>query len=93
MFYEYVGPVVYSGFNTENHPAEKTDIYKVLGEGAFSTGAFVALGCGCVVDSAGGVTCNCVVGVGSDVYIWKCKEILWYENFFLKACVEKDSIL
>ncbi len=32
--YEYVGPVVYSGFNTENHPAEKTDIYKVLGEGA-----------------------------------------------------------
>jgi len=29
--YEYVGPVVYSGFNTTNHPAEKTDVYKVLG--------------------------------------------------------------
>jgi len=32
--YEYVGPVVYSGFNTDTHPAEKTDVYKVLGEGA-----------------------------------------------------------
>ena len=32
--YEYVGPVIYSGFNTTTHPAEKTDVYKVLGEGA-----------------------------------------------------------
>lgn len=32
--YEYVGPVVFSGFNTESHPVEKTDVYKVLGEGA-----------------------------------------------------------
>lgn len=32
--YEYVGPVVFSGFNTDTHPAEKTDVYKVLGEGA-----------------------------------------------------------
>ncbi len=32
--YEYVGPVVYSGFNTSSHPAEKTDVYDVLGEGA-----------------------------------------------------------
>ncbi len=32
--YEYVGPVVYSGFNTGSHPAEKTDVYQVLGEGA-----------------------------------------------------------
>lgn len=32
--YEYVGPVVYSGFNTSTHPAELTDVYQVLGEGA-----------------------------------------------------------
>lgn len=32
--YEYVGPIVYSGFNTTSHPAEKTDVYRVLGEGA-----------------------------------------------------------
>ncbi|HWT73415.1 MAG TPA: glycoside hydrolase family 43 protein [Mobilitalea sp.] len=32
--YEYVGPVIYSGFNTGTHPAEKTDVYKVLGDGA-----------------------------------------------------------
>lgn len=32
--YEYVGPVVYSGFNTTTHPVERTDVYKVLGEGA-----------------------------------------------------------
>lgn len=30
--YDYVGPVVYSGFTT--HPVEKTDVYQVLGEGA-----------------------------------------------------------
>lgn len=30
--YTYVGPVVYSGFTS--HPAEKTDVYQVLGEGA-----------------------------------------------------------
>jgi arabinan endo-1,5-alpha-L-arabinosidase len=29
-----VGPVVYSGFDTASHPVEKTDVYKVLGEGA-----------------------------------------------------------
>lgn len=33
--YEYGGPVVYSGFNTgAKHPAELTDVYRVLGEGA-----------------------------------------------------------
>ncbi|TAH69997.1 MAG: arabinan endo-1,5-alpha-L-arabinosidase, partial [Anaerolineaceae bacterium] len=32
--YEYIGPVVYSGFNTDTHPVEKTDVYKVLGEKA-----------------------------------------------------------
>jgi arabinan endo-1,5-alpha-L-arabinosidase len=32
--YEYVGPVVYSGFSEVNHRAELTDVYKVLGEGA-----------------------------------------------------------
>lgn len=32
--YEYVGPVVYSGFNNTTHPAELTDVYQVLGEGA-----------------------------------------------------------
>lgn len=32
--YEYVGPVIYSGFNTTTHPAELTDVYQVLGEGA-----------------------------------------------------------
>lgn len=32
--YEYIGPVVYSGFNTGSHPVEKTDVYQVLGEGA-----------------------------------------------------------
>jgi arabinan endo-1,5-alpha-L-arabinosidase len=32
--YEYIGPVVYSGFNTSSHPVEKTDVYQVLGEGA-----------------------------------------------------------
>jgi arabinan endo-1,5-alpha-L-arabinosidase len=32
--YEYVGPVVYSGFNTSTHDANLTDVYKVLGEGA-----------------------------------------------------------
>ena len=32
--YSYVGPVVYSGFNTTTHPVEKTDVYQVLGEGA-----------------------------------------------------------
>lgn len=32
--YEYAGPVVYSGFSTEKHPAELTDVYQVLGEGA-----------------------------------------------------------
>lgn len=33
--YSYVGPVVYSGFaGAQGHPAEKTDVYRVLGEGA-----------------------------------------------------------
>lgn len=32
--YEYVGPVVYSGFNETNHDVKKTDVYKVLGEEA-----------------------------------------------------------
>lgn len=32
--YEYVGPVVYSGFNTTSHDGKLTDVYKVLGEGA-----------------------------------------------------------
>ena len=32
--YEYVGPVVYSGFNTESHDVKRTDVYQVLGEGA-----------------------------------------------------------
>ncbi len=32
--YTYIGPVVFSGFNTSNHPAEYTDVYQVLGEGA-----------------------------------------------------------
>lgn len=33
--YEYGGPVVYSGFDTgAKHPAELTDVYRVLGEGA-----------------------------------------------------------
>lgn len=32
--YEYVGPVVYSGFNTSNHDVNLTDVYKVLGDGA-----------------------------------------------------------
>lgn len=33
--YEYGGPVVYSGFSAgEKHPAEQTDVYRVLGEGA-----------------------------------------------------------
>ncbi len=32
--YEYVGPVIYSGFNNGDHPVELTDVYKVLGEGA-----------------------------------------------------------
>lgn len=35
--YEYVGSVVYSGFSASpagRHPAEKTDVYRVLGEGA-----------------------------------------------------------
>ncbi len=32
--YTYVGPVVFSGFNTSTHPVEKTDVYQVLGEGA-----------------------------------------------------------
>lgn len=38
--YEYVGPVVYSGFNATGagpHSAEKTDVYRVLGEGAVLT--------------------------------------------------------
>ncbi len=38
--YEYVGPVVYSGFSATSegpHPAEKTDVYKVLGEDAVLT--------------------------------------------------------
>lgn len=32
--YEYVGPVVYSGFNTTSHDGKLTDVYQVLGEGA-----------------------------------------------------------
>ncbi|MFT4143826.1 MAG: family 43 glycosylhydrolase [Mobilitalea sp.] len=32
--YDYVGPVVYSGFNTSSHDANLTDVYDVLGEGA-----------------------------------------------------------
>lgn len=33
--YEYGGTVVYSGFDSgKNHPAEQTDVYRVLGEGA-----------------------------------------------------------
>lgn len=32
--YTYVGPVVYSGFNTSSHPVQATDVYKVLGEEA-----------------------------------------------------------
>lgn len=33
--YSYAGPVVYSGFDEGNkHPAELTDVYQVLGEGA-----------------------------------------------------------
>lgn len=32
--YEYVGPVVYSGFNTGSHDVKLTDVYQVLGEGA-----------------------------------------------------------
>lgn len=32
--YDYVGPVVFSGFNTSAHPAELTDVYQVLGEDA-----------------------------------------------------------
>ncbi len=32
--YTYVGPVVYSGFNITDKPVEKTDVYRVLGEGA-----------------------------------------------------------
>ena len=33
--YSYGGPVVYSGFDaTDKHPAELTDVYQVLGEGA-----------------------------------------------------------
>lgn len=32
--YEYAGPVVYSGFNTDSHDAGLTDVYQVLGEGA-----------------------------------------------------------
>lgn len=32
--YETAGSVVYSGFNTSTHPVERTDVYKVLGEGA-----------------------------------------------------------
>lgn len=32
--YEYAGPIVYSGFNTETHNVELTDVYQVLGEGA-----------------------------------------------------------
>lgn len=38
--YEYVGPVVYSGFNAIGagpHSAEKTDVYRVLGEDAVLT--------------------------------------------------------
>lgn len=32
--YEYIGTVVYSGFNETTHPVEKTDVYKVLGNNA-----------------------------------------------------------
>ncbi len=32
--YEYAGPVVYSGFNTDSHDANLTDVYKVLGNDA-----------------------------------------------------------
>ncbi len=32
--YEYGGPVVYSGFNTDSHKVELTDVYQVLGEDA-----------------------------------------------------------
>lgn len=32
--YEYVGPIVYSGFNTGSHDVNLTDVYQVLGEGA-----------------------------------------------------------
>ena len=33
--YSYAGPIVYSGFDEGNkHPAELTDVYQVLGEGA-----------------------------------------------------------
>lgn len=32
--YTYVGPVVFSGFNTTTHPASYTDVYKVLGTSA-----------------------------------------------------------
>lgn len=32
--YTYVGPVVFSGFNTTTHPASYTDVYQVLGKNA-----------------------------------------------------------
>ena len=32
--YEYVGPVVFSGFNTDSHDVKGTDVYQVLGEDA-----------------------------------------------------------
>ena len=32
--YEYAGPVVYSGFNTDSHDVKLTDVYLVLGEDA-----------------------------------------------------------
>lgn len=32
--YEYVGPVVYSGFNTDSHDVSHTDVYRVLGQDA-----------------------------------------------------------
>ncbi len=32
--YKYVGPVVYSGFNTDSHDIKLTDVYQVLGDGA-----------------------------------------------------------
>lgn len=32
--YEYQGPIVFSGFNASNHSVDKTDVFKVLGEGA-----------------------------------------------------------
>lgn len=32
--YEYVGPVVYSGFNAGSHDVKLTDVYRVLGEDA-----------------------------------------------------------